>query len=108
MNMKQKINIENSWVSQNNFGDNNKIVCCGEKDKDMLDIFIKAGESVLEKLDPESEEYGILNPAVIHAKRNEKEKFLNVLKKHSLSVWESVFANVAASGIIALIQQWVK
>lgn len=106
--MKQKVNIKESYVSQCNFGDDNKITCYGEQNKAMLDIFIKAGENALEKLDPESEEYRILNPAVVYAKRNEKEKFLNILKEHSLNVWENIFSNVAASGIVALIQQWMK
>lgn len=106
--MKQKIDFQDCFVSGNNFGDNNKIINSGVQDRDMLDTFIKAGESALNKLDPASEEYGILNPAVVYAKRNEKEKFLNVLKAHSLNVWENIFANVAASGIVALIKIWLK
>lgn len=104
--MNQEINIKGCSLQGVSFGNNNTIIN-NNSIEDEMTFFIKQSEKVLDNYDPDSKQYIALNTAVTYAKRNQKEKFIEALKKHSLDIWKDIFSNVAASGVIYLIQRWI-
>lgn len=125
-----KINIKGGQVIGSAFGDNSVVMGNAfgkdskltdnvftadkiEKSRAMLSeeemlTFAKIGKQVLNKLDPISQEYKILNPAVVYAERKQKDKLLAVLKTQSLEIWKKIFVSVASTGILKWISQWTQ
>lgn len=104
--MKQQNKFENCSLYGVSFGDNST-VNNGKSMDDELMIFAQQGEKILEKYDPVSQEYMILNPAVQYAKRQQKGKFIEAIKKHSLDIWKNIFSDVAAEGLLYIIKKWI-
>ena len=104
--MKQINRFKGSLLQGVAFGDNNTINNYGSEDNQEMEYFVKLGEKVLQQLEPDQDEYIILNTAVVYAKRIKKNDWIKTLKQHSLDIWKDIFSSVAATGIVELIKQW--
>ena len=104
--MKQLNRFTGSVLQGVAFGDNNTINNCKVDETPEMEYFVKLGKKVLEQLEPDQEQYTILNTAVVYAQRKKKNEWIKILKQYSLDIWKDIFSSVAATGIIELIKQW--
>lgn len=88
------------------FGENNTVNNNLGTEEREIRTFIEEGKKACVKYEPTSEEYMILNSAIVYAERNDRYKFIETLKKYSLDIWEKIFTGVASKVVIELIKKW--
>lgn len=99
---------ENNTLNGCTFGDYSVVNnCFASKENNEFQVFIEQGKKMREKYEPCSQEYEVLNAAIVYAERNEKNKFVEMLKRFSIDAWQQIFSGVASGVVIELIKRWI-